>query len=92
MECLKINLSSKKGVIKIPKGKSPYEIINKNKCYPVRGGNNLPRLRTWKKWAEKSYPKQKLIIIDNISNMQDKLSKIRRKANLDERYSVYGNY
>lgn len=91
-QCLTTNLKSKKGVFKVPKGKSTYQLINKNKCYPVRGGNNLPKLRNWIKWAGKNYPEQNMILIDNLENMKDKLSKIRRKANLDNRYEVYGSY
>lgn len=91
-KCLITNLKSKKGIYKIPKGKYESQIINKYKCYPVRGGNSLPKLRKWMNWARKNYPKQEMILIDNIENMKDRLSKIRRKANLDYRYSIYGSY
>ena len=91
-KCLKISLSEKKGIFKIPKGKAEYTFINKYKCYPVRGGNDLSKIREWKAWAKKNYPSQKIIIVDNINNMQDKLSKIRRKAGLDSRYTAYGTY
>ena len=90
--CLKVNLTEKKGIFKIPKGKAEYLVIDKDKCYPIRGGNNLSKIRKWKKQANKDYPSQKIIIVDNINNMQDKLSKMRRKVDLDSRYTAYGTY
>ena len=91
-KCLKKQIESKRGVYKLPKGASSYEVIDKYKCYPVRGGNSLSSLRKWERWASKNYPSQKTIILDNLSNMQDKLSKMRRKSGLDNRYTIYGNY
>ena len=91
-KCLKKSMPEKKGVIKLPKGINEYQVIDKHKCYPVRSGNQLSKLRSWKKWANRNYPGQKIIIVDNLNNMQDKLSKIRRKAGMDSRYTAYGTY
>jgi len=79
-------------IIKLPKGKYGYEIIDKYKYYSVRAGNNLTILKNWIKWAKKNYPQQKFILIDSINNMKDKLSKIRMKAGYDNRYTVYATY
>lgn len=69
---------------------------DKYKFYSVRGSNDLKKLEVWKKYAEKNSPEQKFIIVDNNAIIKKEQPqnleyfKMRQKADLEDRYEVYG--
>jgi len=74
-------------------------IPDRNKYYLVRTGNSLTDIKRWINWTKKTYPKQKLILVDTYTpkmknkdmNMR-KYWKLRFGSGYEHKYYVYGSY
>ena len=77
---------------KIKKSKVYSRVDTKN-WYAARGSNSLTEIRKRKIWAEKNYPQQRFVIVDNLKASPKKYKdyrKMRYKSGLDNRYYLYG--
>jgi hypothetical protein len=68
-----------------------------NTYYPVRASNSLTDLKKWASWAKKNYPKQKIILVDDLGKkLKDKKMgaywKMRTKAGYEHRYMAFGSF
>jgi len=71
-----------------------YSKVDTKNYYSARGSNSLTEIRKRKNWAEKNYPEQKFIIVDNLkraSKENKAYFKMRFKSGLDDRYTLYGS-